>query len=153
MVCVEDRRRQAAPLAPRCVHHDDDAAGTDVLDVLTGVLKLFDRARRPQQRALELREEAARLAGGVEAAQVVLVAQDVDILRLEAGSAQHLGRASRGLIARQGPDHTIGRIRHERVSFGPVHLHRASRLQPIVSALHVPCAEPIASGRPAVQSS
>ena len=65
-------------------HHDHESTCTHILDVMRQVLELFE-VEGTNQRPLKLREESVVGARRVEALEILLVVQDVDVVTEESG--------------------------------------------------------------------
>jgi hypothetical protein len=66
--------------------HDDESSCTNVVDMVAQMLVLLGRTREAKQRALELSQESVLLPCGIEAADIFVTVQDVDVLSIEAST-------------------------------------------------------------------
>ena len=111
-VVVQDVGGDDAQDAAFGQHHDHVAAGAHILDVVRQMLELLE-VEGPDQRALELRQEAVLDAGRIETMEILLAVQDVDVLAIESGLEQRVDRRSRLDRVADGPDDAIRRVANE----------------------------------------
>ncbi len=109
---MQDVGRDDSLAAASGQHHDHVAPGAHVLDVVRQVLELFE-IQRPDQRPLKLRQESMIGPGRIEATEVLLTMQDIDVLAVESGSEQRIDSCLRLRGVANGADDAIGRIPDE----------------------------------------
>ena len=66
-------------------HHDHPSTRTNIVDVMREVLELLG-LKGPNHRPLKLREESMFDAGRIQAMEILVAVEDVDVLLVESGA-------------------------------------------------------------------
>ena len=110
---VEDAGDALALLVFRCVHHDDEKARPDIVELLLQMAVLLGRAASADERPLEVRQETVLLAREIEPMRGFLAMEEVDVGLVDAGVDQRVERPARvGRLGNRGDD-AVGGIGDE----------------------------------------
>jgi hypothetical protein len=112
-VCVQDIRRDVAPLALPRTRHNHEAACAHVVHVMLEMFRFLSLASGADQRALDLGKEAMAGARRIQPVQILLTVQNVDIFRIETGVQQRFDGGARLARVRDRTNDTLRWVRDE----------------------------------------